>query len=364
MDLFYHSRETESNHVEMTSMTRGMNKGSSTEESGVAVFSGSLESGGTGTSDSGPVKSRQISILSNQCIDVLEEIGTAVLLEESKVTGSSGGSSAAGEHVTSGQPEEINLEEGPELIYLQERNQKTSTSEISEISEGNVLGRSPQAAGDNSSRLALALIQENTKPQTASAIQVDSVRAQQTVPKSKTQQSKVLYTVRAVVDNPGGSKKLAFSTGDEIAVYDDTTYTKHHLGKLLKSELHALSGKKLFFKPQDVVKIEEEVKSHVLDIKTKIEDNNPSPSVLAQIDDKPKPTKSKVLYTVRAVVDNPGGSKKLAFSTGDEIAVYDDTTYTKHHLGKLIKSELHALSGKKLFFKPQDVVKIEAPTSI
>ena len=173
------------------------------------------------------------------------------------------------------QPEEVNVnvEKGPELTHLQEKNQKTFTNEISETSEinetsenmdENILNRNPNAAGDhNASRSALALdilapIEEKTKPQTASAIEVDSVGDKKIVPKSKKQKSKALYTVRALVDNPNpdSKSKLAFSIGDEIAVYDNTTRSKYHLGKLIKSELHPLDGKKLYFKPQNVVKIE------------------------------------------------------------------------------------------------------------
>ena len=169
------------------------------------------------------------------------------------------------------QPEEVNLEKGPELTHLQEKkNQKTSTSEGSEISEisetmhDNILNRNPNAAGDNNtSRLALALdmlapIEEKTKPQTASTIEVDSVGDKKIVPKSEKRKSKALYTVRALVDNPNpdSKSKLAFSIGDEIAVYDNTSRSKYHLGKLIKSELHPLDGKKLYFKPQNVEKIE------------------------------------------------------------------------------------------------------------
>ena len=169
-------------------------------------------------------------------------------------------------------PDEIDLEKGPELIQLQEKKKKTPANERSVSS---VAKHKPVVDIDITAESSTLNVIKS-KPQTESANKVKSVCVQQNVPKPKKKVSKALYTVRAVVDYQGSKSKMSFSTGDEIAVYDNTTYIKYHLGKLIKSELHPLSGKKLFFRPQDVVKIEKNINRRRASVKPSSSSSNTS----------------------------------------------------------------------------------------
>ena len=154
-------------------------------------------------------------------------------------------------------PKEVDLAvvKGSELIHLQEKKKEVSTSKTSAIN-----GATHKHVVDIEITVEDKAHSEATaKLITETAIKDKSVHVQQNVPRPNKNVSKALYTVRAVVDYQGSKSKMSFSTGDEIAVYDNTTYIKYHLGKLIKSELHPLSGKKLFFRPQDVVKIEKNI---------------------------------------------------------------------------------------------------------
>jgi len=145
-------------------------------------------------------------------------------------------------------------------MHLQEKDLKTSTNEPRAISKAKHKKHdiNTTVGYADSSHLSLTLSEEKTIPQSVSSVKVNSVHAQNIDrdTKPKKQKVKTLYTVRAVVDYQGSKSKMSFNTGDEIMVYDDTSHIKYHLGKLIKSERYPLNGKKMFFKPQHVVKIE------------------------------------------------------------------------------------------------------------
>jgi len=151
-------------------------------------------------------------------------------------------------------PKEVDLAvvKGSELIHLQEKKKEVSTSKTSAIN-----GATHKHVVDIEITVEDKAHSEATaKLITETAIKDKSVHVQQNVPRPNKNVSKALYTVRAVVDYQGSNSKLSFSAGDEIAVYDNT-HIKYHIGKLIKSKLHPLSGKKLFFRSQDVVRIDE-----------------------------------------------------------------------------------------------------------